>query len=317
MATVFPQTGTLTLATRQSELAMWQARHVQQELGMLYPGLRVELLGMTTQGDQVLDRTLNKIGGKGLFVKELEQAMLDGKAHFAVHSVKDMPMQLPEGFALAAVMNRVDPRDAIVGSVRSLGDLPGGSVVGTSSLRRQSQILARYPKLKVMPLRGNLQTRLRKLDAGDFDVIVLAAAGLLRLNLTKRISAFLPFSESLPALGQGALGLECLAERKEILDLLKPLNHKVTETCIRAERAMGERLNGSCQVPLGGHAEQHGDYLSLKGFVARPDGTLVITSEMRGDAREPELLGFALAERLKDEGAAEILSALWPSTTPG
>ena len=310
MAIAFPQTETLIIATRESELAMWQARHVQQALEAYYPGLHVQLLGMTTQGDQVLDKTLNKIGGKGLFVKELEQALLDGKAHLAVHSVKDIPMQLPDEFRLAAILDREDPRDAIVGHIKSLSELEKGSIVGTSSLRRQSQILARYPKLKIVPLRGNLQTRLRKLDAGDFDVIVLAAAGLRRLNLAHRISALLPVSENLPALGQGALGIECLDERKDILDLLKPLNHSITETCVRAERAMGARLNASCQVPLGGYAERHGESISLKGFVARPDGSLVITSEARGEAKEPEALGIALAERLIDQGAMAILSKL-------
>ncbi|MBU6459603.1 MAG: hydroxymethylbilane synthase [Proteobacteria bacterium] len=307
-----PQLESITIATRKSELALWQARFVQQALETHYPGLHVQLLGLSTRGDEVLDRSLSKIGGKGLFVKELEQALLDGRADFAVHSVKDIPMRLPSGMLLAAIMSRDDPRDAIVGPVKHLGELGKGSVVGTSSLRRQSQILARYPDLQVRPLRGNLQTRLRKLDEGSYDAIILAAAGLKRLNLEARISAFVPLGESLPALGQGALGMECLAKRRDVVRLLEPINHDLTARCIRAERALGERLNASCQVPLGGYAECHGKEMTLKGFVARPDGSLVIAAEMAGETAQPEWLGIALAEELIAQGAAAILSELEP-----
>lgn len=279
----------LVIATRESALALWQAEHVKARLQALYPDLEIQLLGMTTQGDRILDVTLNKIGGKGLFVKELETALAEGRADLAVHSLKDVPMHLPEGFALAAILQREDPRDALVSNhYASLEALPAGAVVGTSSLRRESQLRARFPHLVVKPLRGNVQTRLRKLDEGEFDAIVLAAAGLKRLGLTERIRLELSPEQSLPAVGQGALGIEIRADREDVLALLAPLNDAETAACVTAERAMSRALGGSCQVPLGGYAElQHG-MLTLRAFVAEPDGRVVYTAQAQAPAAEAE-----------------------------
>ena len=301
----------IVIATRESRLALWQAEHVKARLEALYPACRVELLGMTTRGDQILDRPLAKIGGKGLFVKELENALLDRSADIAVHSMKDVPMILPQGLALIATAAREVPLDAFVSNkYAALDDLPPGAVVGTSSLRREAQIHAQYPYLAVASLRGNLDTRLRKLDAGDYDAIILAAAGLTRLGLAARIRAMLPAEASLPAAGQGALGIEALADRPEVAAWLAPLNDPTTEACVRAERAAARALAGSCEVPLGAYAEVAGDSMRLRGFVALPDGTRIVRAEHRGPLAEPEALGRALADDLRAQGAEQILAAL-------
>ncbi len=301
----------LVIASRESRLAMWQAEHIQARLRALYPQLEVSILGMTTQGDQILDKTLNKIGGKGLFVKELEVALAEGRADIAVHSMKDVPMVLPEGFALAAICEREDPRDAFVSNTHSsLGALPAGSVVGTSSLRRESQIRARFPHLTVKPLRGNVQTRLNKLDAGEFDAIILAAAGLKRLGQGERITALLPPSDSLPAVGQGALGIEIRSDRTDLQALLAPLNDPITWACVSAERAMSRALGGSCQIPLGGFATQQDHMLTLGGFVASPDGKTMLTATATGPADYADALGRAVAKKLLDQGADDVIAAL-------
>jgi hydroxymethylbilane synthase len=301
----------LTIATRESALALWQAEHVRARLAALYPACEVRLLGLTTQGDRVLDQPLADIGGKGLFIKELEVAMADGRADLAVHSLKDVPMDLADGFALAAISAREDPRDAFVSNRhRTLAELPPGAVVGTSSLRRESQLRARFPHLAVEPLRGNVQTRLRKLDEGQYAAIILAAAGLKRLGLADRIASLLTPEDSLPAVGQGALGIECLAARADLPALLAPLNDAATSDCVRAERAMSRALGGSCQVPIGGYAERSDGALRLRGFVARPDGRELVADEVRGPAAQCEALGAALAEKLKSRGATQILAEL-------
>jgi hydroxymethylbilane synthase len=301
----------IVIATRESRLALWQAEHVRDLLRKLYPACRVELLGMTTRGDQILDRPLAKIGGKGLFVKELETALFDGSADIAVHSMKDVPMVLPPEFALVATGPREVPLDAFVSpKYASLDDLPPGAVVGTSSLRREAQLHARYPYLAVTSLRGNLDTRLRKLDEGQYDAIILAAAGLTRLGLKERIRAVLPAEVSLPAAGQGALGIEARADRHDIAAWLAPLNDPATAACVRAERAVSRALAGSCEVPLGAYAEMRDDRLWLRGFVATPDGTRMARAELTGDHRDPEALGLALAAELRAQGADAILAAL-------
>ena len=266
---------------------------------------------MTTLGDQILDAPLSKIGGKGLFVKELEIAMEERRADIAVHSMKDVPMNLPQGFTLAAIGQREDPRDALVSNeYKTLADLPVGAVVGTSSLRRQALLKAHYPHLVIAPLRGNVQTRLRKLDEGQYAAIVLAAAGLKRLGLGTRIASTLDTSESLPAVGQGALGIECLSSRDDLLPLLAPLNHADTAACVHAERAMSRRLSGSCQTPLGGFAQIKDGQLVLQGFVADLEGKRFVQATMRGAPHEGEKIGIALAEDLLAQGADEILAEL-------
>jgi len=301
----------LVIASRESALAMWQARHIQQRLQSLYPGMQVEILGMTTTGDQILDSPLSNIGGKGLFVKELEQALADGRADLAVHSMKDVPMNLPDGFSLAAIGEREDPRDAFVSNNFSgLEDLPSGSVVGTSSLRRQSQLKARFPHLEVASLRGNVHTRLRKLDEGQYSAIILAAAGLKRLGLEDRITSLISTGHSIPAVGQGALGIEINAAREDLLKVLAPLAHPETATCVIAERALSRALAGSCQVPIGAFAEMHGQEIHMVGFVSSIDGTQMVRDEVRGPATQPESLGLALADRLIALGAQPILAAL-------
>jgi hydroxymethylbilane synthase len=301
----------IVIATRESRLALWQAEHVRDLLRKLYPACRVELLGMTTRGDQILDRPLAKVGGKGLFVKELETALLDGSADIAVHSMKDVPMELGAEFALVAIGPREVPLDAFVSNkYAGVDDLPPGAVVGTSSLRRESQLRARYPYLSVTSLRGNLDTRLRKLDAGDYDAIILAAAGLTRLGLASRIRSTLTAESSLPAAGQGAIGIEALASRPDVARWAAPLNDAVTAACVRAERAVSRALAGSCEVPLGAYAVQRDTRLWLRGFVARPDGTRIAHAEREGDAAAPEALGLALADALRAQGAAEILAEL-------
>lgn len=307
----------LVIASRESALAMWQAHHIQSMLQALYPAMTIEILGMTTTGDQILDSPLARIGGKGLFVKELEQALADGRADLAVHSMKDVPMHLPDGFVLAAIGEREDPRDAFVSNnYARLEDLPRGSIVGTSSLRRQSQLQARLPHLKIESLRGNLQTRLRKLDEGQYAAIILAAAGLKRLGLESRISQLISTEHSIPAVGQGALGIEINAARKDLLPILAPLNHDVTASCVEAERGMSRALAGSCQVPLGAYAERHGAELHMTGFVASIDGRELLREEARGTVSAPEALGQALAQKLIARGADRILAALADNQKP-
>jgi hydroxymethylbilane synthase len=304
----------LVIASRESRLAMWQAEHVRAALQQYYPSCDVSILGMTTRGDQILDKSLSKVGGKGLFVKELEVAMAEGRADLAVHSLKDVPMELPAGFALTAVMEREDPRDALVSSnFASLDEMPPGTVVGTSSLRREAALRTRYPHLVIKPLRGNLDTRLRKLDAGDFGAIILAAAGLKRLGLGERIRALIEPEASLPAAGQGALGIEIRSDRPELAAWLAPLNHTPTLLAVSAERAVSRRLGGSCQVPLGAHARWRGDALQLDAFVALPDGSRDIRAHAARavdtlDAAEQ--LGASVAGDLLARGADDVLAAL-------
>jgi len=290
---------------------MWQAEHVRARLAALYPACRVEILGMSTRGDEILDRSLAKIGGKGLFVKELENALEDGRADIAVHSAKDVPMDLPAGFTLAAFLAREDPRDALVSNrYARLADLPAGAVVGTSSLRREAQLRSRFPGLDIQPLRGNLDTRLAKLDRGEYAAIVLAVAGLKRLGLGGRIRAVLEPEESLPAVGQGALAIECRDGRPELVAALAPLHDAATAACVRAERAVSRALGGSCTVPLAAHAALTNGALELRGLVASPDGTRIARGEARGDAGAPEFVGEALAAALRARGADEILASL-------
>lgn len=301
----------IVIASRESLLAMWQANFIKNRLRELYPQTEISILGMTTQGDQILDVTLSKIGGKGLFIKELEQALADGRADIAVHSMKDVPMNLPVGFVLAAITEREDPRDAFVSNqYKNLEELPVGSVVGTSSLRRESQLRARFPQLHIQPLRGNVQTRLRKLDEGQYAAIILAAAGLKRLDLTYRITALLEPEQSLPAVGQGALGIECLDNRLDLVRLMEPLHDRETAQCVEAERAMSRILGGSCQVPLGGFAQIADNVLTLRGFVATPDGKKIVNDELNGKPEAGVALGEQLAQNLMARGADKILAAL-------
>lgn len=301
----------IRIATRKSPLAMWQAEHVAGRLRQSHPDLAVEIVGMTTRGDKILDAPLAKVGGKGLFVKELEQGMLDGRADIAVHSMKDVPVDFPEGLHLAVILEREDPRDAFVSNrFETLSDLPKGARVGTSSLRRQCQLAARRPDLVIEPLRGNVNSRLAKLDGGDFDAIILAAAGLVRLELAERIRARLEPEESLPAIGQGAIGIECRAEDERVNRLLAVLHHPDTADRVRAERAMNARLHGGCQVPIAGHAVLHGEEIHLRGLVGLPDGSRVLRGERHGPREAAEAIGTALAEDLLDQGAGDILAAL-------
>ncbi|WP_444936817.1 hydroxymethylbilane synthase [Microbulbifer sp. JMSA004] len=300
----------IRIATRQSALALWQANYVKDRLQQAHPKLLIELLPLTSRGDQVLDIPLTKVGGKGLFVKELEVAMLEGRADIAVHSMKDVPMEFPEGLHLPIICEREDPRDAFVSNIYdSLDDLPEGAVVGTSSLRRQCQLLARRPDLKVTFLRGNVNTRLAKLDAGDYDAIILAAAGLLRLEMPERIRSFLATDTLLPAGGQGAVGIESRRD-SELEALIQPLHCPETAARLSAERALVKRLNGGCQVPIGCYAELDGDTLWLRGLVGSPDGKTMIHADCRGPAAEGERLGTELAEQLLADGADKILAAI-------
>jgi hydroxymethylbilane synthase len=310
MTPTAPSVDLIRIATRESPLAMWQTEFVASELRRLHPGLRVELVSMTTKGDQLLDSPLAKIGGKGLFVKELEVALLEQRADIAVHSMKDVPMHFPDGLALIAIMEGHDPRDAFVSNnYDSLATLPAGAVVGTSSLRRETQIRARYPQLEIKMLRGNIQSRMAKLDRGDYDAIILAAAGLKRMGYDARIRAELGPEESLPSVGQGALGIEARANDAAVQALIAPLIHAPTNTRVRAERAFNTRLNGGCQVPIGGYALLQDDgSLWLRGMVGRPDGTLTLRDEITGDATEGEALGVQLAERMLAAGADKILA---------
>ncbi|WP_269618857.1 hydroxymethylbilane synthase [Zhongshania sp. BJYM1] len=305
----------IRIATRESLLALWQAEFIKAELQAAHPGLEVELLGMTTRGDQLLDSPLSKIGGKALFVKELEQALIDGRADIAVHSMKDVPMEFPEGLGLAIICEREDPRDAFVSNYfASVDDLPEGARVGTSSLRRECQLRAQRPDLQISSLRGNVQTRLRKLDEGEFDAIILAAAGLIRLKLEDRIAALMAVESSLPACGQGAVGVETRLDDARVNALLQPLHNSVSAEQVMAERAMNRRLEGGCQVPIAGYAiidPENADQLWLRALVGEPSGKTILTAEQRGPRDQAEALGIAVAESLLEQGAADILQAVY------
>jgi len=303
----------LRIATRRSRLALWQAEHVKARLEALRPGLHIELVALSTRGDELLDVSLAKVGGKGLFVKELEAALAEGRADVAVHSMKDVPAALPPGFVLAAILAREDPRDAFVSLTHeNPAALPAGAVVGTSSLRRQAQIAARHPALEIRALRGNVETRVAKLDRGDYAAIVLAAAGLKRLGLATRIRSTLSIEDCLPAAGQGALGVECLAERADLLELLRPLEDPDSSACVRAERQVNLALGGSCTIPLGAYAQIAGSKMQLRALVAAPDGSRVARAEGAGEPRDAEALGMHVAALLRERGAGEILAALAP-----
>lgn len=305
----------LTIATRKSMLAMWQAEHIQARLEAIHPNLEVKLLPLSTRGDVILDTPLARIGGKGLFVKELEVAMIEGKADIAVHSMKDVPVEFPEGLELATICTREDPRDAFVSNHYStLNDLPQGAVVGTCSLRRRCQVAARRPDLVIKDLRGNVQTRLRKLDEGEFDAIILAASGLIRLELNDRITSFMSTEESIPANGQGALGIECRSNDGRIKELLQPLEDPHTRTCVLAERAMNRRLEGGCQVPIGAYATLKSNQITIQGLVGSPDGRTMIRDSVTGPASEAEKLGVNLAEKLLAQGAGNVLAAVYAAT---
>lgn len=309
-----PAIQTLRIATRKSLLALWQAEHVRDRLLALHPGLTVELVAMATRGDKILDTPLAKVGGKGLFVKELEEAMLDGRADIAVHSMKDVPMHFPEGLGLSVILAGAEATDAFVSNdYASFDALPEGARIGTSSLRRGLQVSEARPDLQILTLRGNVQTRLGKLDAGEFEAIILATSGLRRLGLGARITQEMSPEISLPACGQGALGIECRTDDPGLLELLAPLDHAETATRVRAERAMNTRLEGGCQVPIAGHAllEGGGRTLWLRGLVGNPDGSQVLRAEGRGSASEPEALGVRVAEDLLDQGAGEILAQVY------
>ncbi|MBC3883056.1 hydroxymethylbilane synthase [Undibacterium sp. LX40W] len=288
---------------------MWQAENVRARLQALYPQCEVQILGMTTRGDQILDRALSKVGGKGLFVKELEVAMEEGRADLAVHSLKDVPMDLPEGFSLAAVLEREDPRDAFVSTqFNSLAELPHGAIVGTSSLRRQALISARFPHLVIKPLRGNLDTRLRKLDEGEYAAIILAAAGLKRLGLPERIKAFLDPVESLPAAGQGAMAIEIRSDRQDLQEILAPLNHLETSQAVNAERTVSKAFGGSCQIPLAAFAEINAGAMRLRAMVATPDGLKSAKAELQGQAVDGNKLGLQIVDALRAQNAEAILA---------
>ena len=307
----------LRIATRQSPLALWQAHYVKQRLMASHPQLTVELVPMVTRGDIILDTPLAKVGGKGLFVKELELALLEGRADIAVHSMKDVPVEFPEGLGLVTICERDDPRDAFVSNnFVSLDSLPAGSVVGTSSLRRQCQIAERRPDLVIRSLRGNVGTRLGKLDNGDYDAIILAVAGLNRLGLQSRIRYALPAEVSLPAVGQGAVGIECRLDDIRIQKLLESLNHEETAIRVSAERAMNMRLEGGCQVPIGSYAELINGELWLRALVGAPDGSILVRGERRGKPEDAEAMGVSLAEELLDKGAREILAAVYDGDAP-
>jgi hydroxymethylbilane synthase len=302
----------LIIASRASVLALWQANHVAERLRALHPQLDVRIDAMSTRGDEILDRSLSKIGGKGLFVKELENALQAGTAQIAVHSMKDVPMELPPGLVIGAITAREDPCDAFVSNRHArLEDLPPGARVGTSSLRREAQLRARFPGVEVRPVRGNVQTRLRKLDEGEFDALILAVAGLQRLGLSERIRSRLPPEESLPAPGQGALGNECASGDEEVLRLIAPLEDPATAAAVRAERTVSRLLGGSCQVPLGAYAVAAGEgSLQLRAFVASPDGRVLLHAVASGPASAPESVGSEVAALLRARGAEDILAAL-------
>lgn len=299
------------IATRKSPLALWQAEEVARRLSEQHAGVGIELVRMSTQGDKILDTPLAKVGGKGLFVKELEQGMLDGRADIAVHSMKDVPVDLPQGLRIAAVLAREDPHDAFVSNrFENLDELPKGARIGTSSLRRQVQLRERYPQLEILDLRGNVNSRLSKLDAGDYDAIILAAAGLIRLGMKQRITAVLSPEQSLPAIGQGAIGIETRAGDPTIEPLLAVLDHPQTALRVAAERALNTRLHGGCQVPIAGYATLQDDRLQLRALVGYPDGSRVLREELDGPRDDPQGLGTEVAERLLARGADRILADL-------
>lgn len=303
---------TLKIATRQSPLALWQANYVKDRLQQLYPDLIVELVPMVTKGDVILDSPLAKIGGKGLFVKELENALLNKEADIAVHSMKDVPMQFPEGLGLAVICKREDPRDAFVSnSYRTFAELPQGAVVGTSSLRRQCQLKALRPDLDIRSLRGNVGTRLSKLDNGDYDAIILASAGLIRLGLEDRIASFIEVEQSLPAAGQGAVGIECRTDDVQVKQLLAPLADAETTCCVLAERAMNNHLQGGCQVPIGGYAVLQQGQLYLRALVGNVDGSQIIRAEGKSAVKNADVLGVQIAEQLLAQGADKILQSIY------
>lgn len=303
---------TIRIATRQSPLALWQAEHVAARLEQAFPQLKTELVKMVTRGDKILDAPLAKIGGKGLFVKELEQGMLEGTADIAVHSMKDVPVEFPEGLHLATILEREDPTDAFVSNrYRSLDELPSNARIGTSSLRRQCQIKARMPDAEILSLRGNVNTRLAKLDAGEYDAIILASAGLKRLGLAERITARLDTSESLPAMGQGAIGIECRVDDAEIHHYLAALHHPDTYIRVTAERAMNHRLNGGCQVPIAGFAEIDGERLFMRALVGSPDGAKIFRAAASSHIDQAEQLGVSIAEALLAQGADKVLAELY------
>lgn len=311
-ASSLPDLGTLRIATRQSPLALWQAHYVADALRAHHPGLNVELLTMVTRGDKILDTPLAKIGGKGLFVKELEVAMLEGRADLAVHSMKDVPMAFPEGLGLTAICVREDPRDAFVSNhFASLDDLPQGAVVGTSSLRRQCQLRRHRPDLVIKDLRGNVNTRLAKLDNGEYDALILASAGLIRLGMPERIRAALEEAVLLPAVGQGAVGIECRLDDARTRALLAPLNDADTALCVTAERAMNTRLQGGCQVPIAGFATLSQGQLFLQGRVGSLDGSQLLEASSVAPIGEAVALGERVAEQLLAAGAADILAAVY------
>lgn len=302
----------IRIATRQSPLALWQAEHVAERLEQAFPGLKTELVKMVTRGDKILDAPLAKVGGKGLFVKELEQGMIDGIADIAVHSMKDVPVEFPEGLHLAVILNREDPTDAFVSNrYQSLAELPANARIGTSSLRRQCQIKAQFPDAEILSLRGNVNTRLAKLDADEYDAIILASAGLKRLGLGERITKGLDSTESLPAIGQGAIGIECRIDDAEIHAYLNVLHDEETSLRVRAERALNARLNGGCQVPIAGFAEIKGDKLWLRGLVGSPDGSKIYRAEAEASFEQAEQLGIQVANDLLAQGAEQILRELY------
>lgn len=298
----------IRIATRQSKLALWQANYIKQKLASHYPAVKIELLPLITTGDKHLHEPLNEIGGKRLFVKELEQALLDGAADLAVHSMKDVPMDLPANLTIPVICEREDPRDVLVSNkFNKITELPPGAVVGTSSLRRAAQLHALRPDLIIQPMRGNIDTRMQRLDEGKYDAIVLAAAGLLRLGLRERIGEFIAPEACLPAVGQGALGIECRADDEEILALIKILDHQATHVCVQAERAMNHRLNGGCQVPIAAYATLKNEQLHLYGMVGKPDGSLILQANAQGFMQDSEELGMRVAEDLLAQGAMEVL----------
>lgn len=302
----------LRIATRRSPLALWQANFVKSELEKHFPALSVELVTMVTKGDIILDTPLAKIGGKGLFVKELELALLENRADIAVHSMKDVPMAFPEGLGLSVICKREDPRDAFISNqYYSLDELPEGAVVGTSSLRRQCQLMARYPHLELKSLRGNVGTRLNKLDNGEYDAIILASAGLVRLGLKGRIRSYISVEQSLPAVGQGAIGIETRINDDRILNYVAKLNHPLSACCVIAERAMNTRLQGGCQVPIGGFATLEGSELTLHALVGALDGSQIIRASGKADMTDAVHLGISVAEQLLEQGADKILAEVY------
>ncbi len=299
----------IIIATRESQLALWQANNVKAQLEALYPELSVELLGMTTKGDQILDSPLSKIGGKGLFVKELEHALFEKRADIAVHSMKDVPMDFPEGLGLAVICQRENPTDAFVSNhYQHIDDLPAGAIVGTSSLRRSCQLKRVRPDLQIKDLRGNVNTRLKKLDNKEYDAIILASAGLIRLEMQDRIQHCISDEVSLPAGGQGAMGIECRIDDERVKTLLEPLNHLETRYCVTAERAVNKRLNGGCQAPIACFATLDGETIHLRGLVGSLDGQSIITAESQGAKEDAEKLGTRLAEELLSKGADKLLA---------